>query len=56
MALLCHLVFTIQPYGDYHNVSGRLAQLWIDQDSVGQNVPLLEKNVTSGAKQVVTAS
>ena len=37
------------------HVSRPLTQLRIGQDPVGQNVPLLEKNVTSGSQQVVTA-
>ena len=51
MTLLCYLVFTIQPYGDYHRVSGPLAQLSIGQDPVDQTFSLLEKNVTLGSQQ-----
>ena len=49
-------VFTMQPYGGYHNVSGPLSQLRIGQYPVVQNLSLLEKNVTSGSQQVVTDS
>jgi hypothetical protein len=56
MTLVCNLVFTVQPCGGYHNVSGPLAQLRIGQDPVGQNIPLLEKNVISGSQQDMTAS
>ena len=51
MTLLYYLVFTIQPYGGYHRVSGPLAQLSIGQDPVDQAFSLLEKNVTLGSQQ-----
>jgi hypothetical protein len=46
----------MQPYGSQHNDSGPLAQLRIGQYPVVQNLSLLEKNVTSESKQVVTTS